>query len=130
MESIEREVTLPASPAEIWPAVSQPEQISAWFGAEAELDLRPGGHGVFRWGDGTERPVLVEAVDAPRRLTFRWLPFQRAGAGKVMTVPSTRVDITLEEVPEGTRVRVVEGPAFSLRARPVPVDSALEAIGS
>jgi len=130
MESIEREVTLPASPEEIWPAVSQPEQISAWFGADAELDLRPGGRGVFRWGDGTERAVLVEAVDAPRRLTFRWLPFQRAGAGEVVTVPSTRVDIRLEEVAEGTRVRVVEGPAFSLGARPVPVDSALEAIGS
>ena len=53
MEVVEREVVLPASLEEVWPAVSQSEQISAWFGAEAQLDLRPGGRGVFRWRDGT-----------------------------------------------------------------------------
>ena len=47
METVEREVVLPASPAEVWPAVSQSEQISAWFGADAQLDLRPGGRGAW-----------------------------------------------------------------------------------
>ena len=35
------------------------------------------------------------------------------GAGEIVTLPSTRVEITLDEVPGGTRVRVVEQPAFS-----------------
>ena len=130
METVEREVTLPASPGEVWPAVSQSEQISAWFGAEAQLDLRPGGRGVFRWPDGTERSVLVEEVEPPHRLSFRWLPFQRTGANEIVTLPSTRVDITLEEVPRGTRLRVRERPAFSLGTRPARAGSALAAIGS
>src|SRR5262249_62346084 len=94
MEAIEREVVLPASLEEVWPAVSQSEQISAWFGAVAQLDLRPGGRGVFRWRDGTERSVLLEEVEPPRRLSFRWLPFQRTAATATGTVPSTRADIT------------------------------------
>jgi uncharacterized protein YndB with AHSA1/START domain len=130
MDAVEREVVLPAPPEEVWPAVSQSDQISAWFGADAQLDLRPGGRGVFRWGDGSERSVLVEEVEPPRRLSFRWLPFQRTGSNEMVTVPSTRVDITLEEVPEGTRVRVLEGPPFSLGGRPAQVRSALAAIGS
>ena len=130
MEAVEREVVLPAPPEEVWPAVSQSEQISAWFGAEAQLDLRPGGRGVFRWRDGTERPVLVEEVEPPHRLSFRWLPFQRTAANEIATVPSTRVDITLEEVPEGTRLRVREHPAFSLGTRPAGASSPLAVIGS
>ena len=128
MDTVEREVVLPASPEEVWLAVSQSEQISAWFGADAQLDLRPGGRGVFRWHDGTERSVLVEGVEPPHRLSFRWLPFQRTAANEIITLPSTRVDITLEEVPEGTRVRVLERPAFSLGTRPARASSLLAAI--
>ena len=130
MEAIEREVVLPASLEEVWPAVSQSEQISAWFGAVAQLDLRPGGRGVFRWRDGTERSVLVEEVEPPRRLSFRWLPFQRTAANEIVTVPSTRVDITLEQVAEGTQLRVREHPAFSLGTRPAGASSPLAVIGS
>ena len=128
MDTVEREVVLPASPEEVWPAVSQSEQISAWFGADAQLDLRPGGRGIFRWCDGTERSVLLEEVEPPHRLSFRWLPFQRTGANDIVTLPSTRVEITLEEVPEGTRVRVLERPVFSLGGPPARLSSALAAI--
>ena len=116
MEAIDREVTVAATPGEVWPALTQSCEVSAWFGATVALDARPGGRGVIRWPDGTERHVVVEAVEPARRLTFRWLPFQRTGAGMVVTLPSTRVEITLEEVPEGTRVRVIERELFSLRA--------------
>jgi uncharacterized protein YndB with AHSA1/START domain len=109
---VEREVVVPATPEEVWPAVTEAEELSAWFGADVELDARPGGRGVARWVDGTERHLLVEEVEPPRRLAFRWLPFQRTGEGEVVPLPSTRVEIDLVPVPEGTRIRVVEGPAF------------------
>lgn len=131
MKAIEREVTVPAPPGEVWPAVAHSDEVSAWFGADVELDVRPGGRGVFRWPDGTERHVVVEEVEPPRRLSFRWLPFQRTAAGEIVTLPSTRVEITLDEIPDGTRVRVVEQPVFSvgtLRARSAA--RALAAIGS
>src|SRR5437870_6977626 len=49
MEVVEREVTIPAPPAAVWGAMTRSDEVSAWFGADAELDVRPGGRGVFRW---------------------------------------------------------------------------------
>jgi len=117
MDVIEREVVIPVPPDAVWPALTDAAELSAWFGADAEIDPRQGGRGVFRWPDGTERPVVVEEVEPVRRLSFRWLPFQRTGTGEIEALPSTRVEITLDEVPGGTRVRVVEQPAFSLGTR-------------
>jgi len=115
MDLVEREITIPAAPADVWRAVSDSSELSAWFGADVRLEPRQGGHGMFRWADGTERAAVVEEVEAERRLAFRWLPFQRAPHGDLVRLPSTRVDITLDAVPEGTRVRVVEQTIFSGR---------------
>jgi uncharacterized protein YndB with AHSA1/START domain len=122
---VEREITIPAAPGEVWPAVTHSDELSAWFGAEVELDAQPGGRGVFRWADGTERAAVVEEVEPGHRLTFRWLPFQRTGQGDVERLPSTRVEIVLDEVTEGTRVRVVEQPAF-----PAPTTMRVRAAGT
>jgi len=121
METVAREVTVPAPPDEVWPAVTESDELSSWFGARVELEPEPGGRGVFRWPDGVERHAVVEAVDPERRLAFRWLPFQRTADGDVVAVPATRVEILLDPVPDGTRVRVIEQAVFShgtsLRAR-------------
>ena len=114
MGAVEREITVPAPPGEVWRAVTQSDEVSQWFGADAELEVRPGGRGTFRWHDGTERYVVVEEVEPALKLSFRWLPFERTGTGEIVILPSTRVEITLDEVSGGTRVRVVEQPAFSL----------------
>src|SRR5437899_12822577 len=104
MTTVEREITIPASPGDVWPAVTHSDELSTWFGAEVELDARPGGRGVFRWPDGAERQAVVEEVEPERRLAFRWLPFQRTPEGEVVAVPSRRVEITLRDVPQGSRV--------------------------
>jgi uncharacterized protein YndB with AHSA1/START domain len=123
MDVVEREVLVPAPPDAVWPAVTESDELSSWFGADVHIDPQPGGRGVFRWPDGVERHVVVEDVEPERRLAFRWLPFQRTGEGEVVPVPSTRVEIVLEPMPDGTRVRVIEQPAFgsgaSLRAQSV-----------
>jgi uncharacterized protein YndB with AHSA1/START domain len=103
MATVEREITIPATPAEVWPALTQSDEVSVWFGAYVELDVRPGGRAVFRWSDGTVRHAVVEEVEPEHRLSFRWLE----------AIPSTRVEITLDEVAEGTRVRVVEQAAVA-----------------
>ncbi len=120
MDTIEREITLPAAPDEVWPVLTHSDELSVWFGADVELDVRPGGRGVFRWADGTQRHVVVEEVEPTRKLAFRWMPFQRTPTGGIVTVPSTRVEITLVAVSDGTRVRVVEQPAFAGGERPMP----------
>jgi uncharacterized protein YndB with AHSA1/START domain len=101
MADIERELDLPAPPDEVWTALTDPEELTRWFGAEVWGDLEPGGTAVFREDDGTVRRAVVEEADAPHRLTFRWWP---EGGDDW---PS-RVEYELMEVPGGTRLRVVE----------------------
>jgi uncharacterized protein YndB with AHSA1/START domain len=100
MTEIEREIVLPAGPDEVWEAVTDPGQLGDWFGADVDGDLEPGEVVRFRSPDGTERRALTETVDPPKRLAFRWLPEEgRSGS---------RVEIELDEVAHGTRLRIVE----------------------
>lgn len=93
MESITREIVVDATVGEVWDAVSTTEQLSDWFGELVEGAIEPGE--VVRVGKG--RRALVERVDPPHRLVFRWLD----------DAPS-RVEIDIDEVAGGSRVRVVE----------------------
>jgi len=100
--SVRREVVLPVTPEELWPALTEAERLAEWFAPEVDIDARPGGGAVFRWADGARRAV-IEEVEAPRRLSFRW-----AEVGEDGEAERSRVEFTLEEVDEGTRLRVVE----------------------
>jgi uncharacterized protein YndB with AHSA1/START domain len=105
---IEREIVVPEAPDEVWEALTEPERLEEWFAQEAQLDARPGGEGVFRWGDGDERRGVVREVEEPERLVLDW---DDGGS----------VAIELEPAEDGTRVRVVEtspefAPALELRA--------------
>ena len=71
-DPITREVTVAAPPDVVWDALTDPAELAAWFGADAEVDLRVGGAIRFRWPDGSERRGLVIDLDPPRRLAFRW----------------------------------------------------------
>ena len=110
---IEREIVFPASPAEVWEAMTEPERLQEWFATEVELDLEEG-EGHFRWENGEERHAVVETVEEGRRLGYTWIDED----GR-----ETQVDFTIEEVEEGTRVIVTEtapvsewGTALELRA--------------
>ncbi len=108
IERISKEVLLKSDRSVVWAALTDPLELAAWFGASVEMDLRPGGRAVFRWHDGSSRPAVLEEVEAPRRLVFRWLPFERLGDGTVLAVPGSRVELALEDQGEATRLTVVE----------------------
>jgi uncharacterized protein YndB with AHSA1/START domain len=106
---VEREIVFPESPDEVWAALTEPERLEEWFATEVSLDARPGGEGVFRWGDGEERRATVREASEAERLVLDW----EDGGGEVV--------LELEEVDGGTRLRVVEstpefGIALELRA--------------
>jgi uncharacterized protein YndB with AHSA1/START domain len=105
---VEREIVVPESPAEVWEALTESERLEEWFASEVELDPRPGGEGVFRWGDGDERHAVVRELEEEERLVLDW---DDGGS----------VAVELQPVVEGTLVRVVESspdvaPALELRA--------------
>lgn len=106
-DPVTREVTVGATPDAVWDALTDPRELAAWFGAEAELDLRVGGAVRFRWPDGTERRGLVVDVDAPRRLAFRWRELRTSESG-LEAADSTVVAFMLASDEQGTRVTVTE----------------------
>lgn|SRR5690242_1532125 len=113
-QRVERTLVLPSPPEEVWAALTQPDRLGAWFDEDttvAELELRPGGRARFVT-EGVERRALVEAVDPPRQLSFRWLP--DPGHHPALSMPRTRVEFVLERVEEGTRLTVVEEPMFAV----------------
>jgi uncharacterized protein YndB with AHSA1/START domain len=105
---VEREIVVPEGPDEVWDALTEPERLEEWFATEVELDARPGGEGVFRWGDGDERRAVVREAEEAERLVLDW---DDGGT----------VAIELETVEAGTLVRVAEtspdfAPALELHA--------------
>ncbi len=92
---IERDIVFPASPAEVWEALTEPERLEEWFANEVSLDAQPGGEGVFRWDDGDERRAVVRELEPEERLVLDW-----EDDGQVV--------LELEEVDGGTRLHVVE----------------------
>lgn len=115
---VQREIVLPAPREEVWEALTEAEHLEGWFATEVELDLREGGEGRFRWSDGETREAVVEDVEPLRRLAFTWSEPGR---------DASRVELTLDDDEDGTRVTVVESlpapeataewaPALELRA--------------
>ena len=110
MESVSREVVLDADPSEVWDAVTSTEQLTEWFG-EPQGDIAPGELVRFTSPDGTERRAVIERMDQPRELIFRWLP--------TADEPPSRVDITIDETDDGSVLRVVER-RYEAAVTPVP----------
>src|SRR5690242_8133033 len=92
---VEREIVVPEAPNEVWGALTEPERLEEWFATEVELDAKPGGEGVFRWGNGEERHAVVREIEEAERLVLDW-----DDGGTVL--------LELEPVVQGTRVHVVE----------------------
>jgi len=101
---VERETVVPASPEEVWEALTDGALLEEWLAPEVELDPREGGDVSVRLEDGEERSGTVEEVEEGRRLAFRW---EREGVGE------SYVELTVDAVAGGSRVVVVEtGPAL------------------
>jgi uncharacterized protein YndB with AHSA1/START domain len=109
MDSIEREVVIEAPVDRVWQLVTEAEHLGRWFGdAGAEVDLRPGGAMELRWTEYGASRGRIEAVEPQRRFAFRWAPYKDPGGLDVTDGNSTRVEFTLSEEGDGTRLRVVE----------------------
>jgi len=108
-DRIERELLIDAAAEAVWDAVT----ADGWLADRVDLDLRPGGDASFLSSDSVKRG-WVEEVSAPSRLAFWW-----AADGEA----ATRVELTLIEERESTRLRVVETrplDVFDLVGVPLP----------
>jgi uncharacterized protein YndB with AHSA1/START domain len=102
---IEREVLIDASCERVWDVLTRAGDVARWFGAAAEIDLRPGGHAQFGWQDQAVFQAVVERVEPPSVFSYRWA---RDAGTEPGIGTGTLVEFSLTEVPTGTLLRVVE----------------------
>jgi len=113
-DRIEDLVRLPQPPARVWRALTEPAELSAWFGAGLTgATIAPGAHVTGRFTiPGHEQftfDVTIEEMDAERRFTWRWHPGAADPSADFSAEPRTLVTFTLEGTPDGgTLLRVVE----------------------
>jgi uncharacterized protein YndB with AHSA1/START domain len=99
---VERAVEIDAPSDVVWDALTDPDQLSGWFGGRVALDAVPGGAGRFEDEDGEIRRARVDDVEPCRRLSFRWWAEDDDDG------PITTVTFELIESAVGTRVVVTE----------------------
>lgn len=112
-DRIEKSIVLRAPRSRVWKAISDRTEFGQWFGA-----LFPAG--TFTPGTNVRGSVTnpgyehltidIEIVDVEpeRRLSYRWHPYAIDPNVDYSSEPATLVTFTLEDVPEGTKLTVVE----------------------
>ena len=97
---VERDTMVEASPEEVWEALTDEDRLEEWLAPDVELDPVEGGEIAVTDGD-ERRTGTVETVEEDERFAFTWT---RPGEGESF------VEFTIEALPGGTRVTVIETP--------------------
>ena len=115
--SVRRTVSIAAPIEKVWAAVTEAEHIARWFPQAAVLDeVAVGAGGTFSFEGYGDFPVLIEELDPPRTIAYRWSNDQGLSPDptRVDAAHSTVFRFTLEAVAGGTRLTVVESGFDSL----------------
>ena len=100
-EHVTRETVLPIDSEEAWELVATEEGLRQWLAPDVELEADEGGELRVELEDGSCRVGVVERVEPPRELVFRWRADEPAAV-------DSEVTIMLVPAVAGTRVVVVE----------------------
>jgi len=69
-KSIEKEVEIDASPAEVWQAISTSEGLTRWFPLEATVEPGPNGSVTLSWGPGVSGTARVGKWEDGKRISW------------------------------------------------------------
>jgi uncharacterized protein YndB with AHSA1/START domain len=108
--AVRRTIRIAAPIEKVWMAVTEPSHISKWFGATVLDGAGVGARGSITFPDYGSVPLRVEAIDAPRMVSYRWGNDDALGvhAAEVDSEHSTVFTFTLDSVADGTELTVVE----------------------
>ncbi|HTM83449.1 MAG TPA: SRPBCC family protein [Mycobacterium sp.] len=122
-DRIEKRVLLRAPLDRVWPAISDPEQFGTWFGVRFDGPFVAGtsvnavmtptmvDDDVARAQQshaGTAATWQIVAVEPRRRFAYRWHPGAVEPDVDYDREPTTLVEFTLSETPDGVLLTIVE----------------------
>lgn len=108
--SVRRTIRISAPREKVWEAITQPAQISRWFG-RADFDgADAGARGTLTWPERAPIPVKIEAIDPMSSVSYRWGNDDASGVvpDEVDDEHSTVFTFSLADVVGGTELTVVE----------------------
>jgi len=118
--TIEKKLELDQSPADVWRALTDPTEVSGWFGDTATFAPELGSEGWFGWEKHGKFAMRVEEFDPPTRFAWRWA---READKPLDEVNSTLVEWTvLPREDGGTTLLLKESGFVSEESRQLNVD--------
>ena len=111
-DRIEKQVTLDAPRSRVWRALTDVTQFNAWFGVSLTAPFAPGAEvsgKITIWKyEHVTMTIWIERMEPERFFSFRWHPYAIEPGIDYASEPTTLVSFTLEDVPDGTRLTIVE----------------------
>jgi uncharacterized protein YndB with AHSA1/START domain len=109
---IEKEIVVRAPRSRVWQAITDSQEFGKWFRAEMKAPFVPGASTQGRiTHPGYEHltfEVQVERMEPEHLFSLRWHPYAVDPQHDYSQEPTTLVVFELDEVPQGTRIRVTE----------------------
>lgn len=103
-----------ASPARLFRAWTDPEELRRWFGIRpfcllsANVDLRVGGQWRFVLEDSNEQQVSLEGeyltIEPERKLVFSWMHVKQDHQGQREATRQSQVSVTFTQLQNNTRI--------------------------
>ncbi len=111
-DRIEKEIVMRAPRSKVWRALTDSAEFGKWFGVKMKDPFAPGaiarGAILTPGYDHLTLEVQVDRIDAERLFSYRWHPYAVDPETDYSREPMTLVEFQLEEITEGTRLKVTE----------------------
>ena len=122
-DRIQKQVLLRAPLARVWQAITDSRQFGSWFGVKFTEPFRAGDHIVGAIAPTTVDPqvaamqkpyagmrfeITIDRIEPRKVFSFRWHPFGVDPKVDYSKEPTTLVEFTLEERPDGVLLTVTE----------------------
>ncbi|MEO8678997.1 MAG: SRPBCC family protein [Vicinamibacterales bacterium] len=111
-DRIEKTLVLRASRSQVWQALANAGHFGEWFGCTIDGAFTPGtrvtGRITTPGYDHLTMDLFIEQMVPDQLFSYRWHPYAIDPKTDYSKEPTTLVEFRLEEVPEGTRLTVVE----------------------
>jgi uncharacterized protein YndB with AHSA1/START domain len=122
-DRIEKEVLLRAPLSRVWQALTDASEFGQWFGVRLDGQFKAGTpiNGKITGTtvdpevakmqkpyEGMKFEIVIDRIEPKKLFSFRWHPFGVDPKVDYSKEPMTLVEFTLQELPEGVRLRVTE----------------------
>lgn len=111
-DRIEKQIVLRAPRARVWRALTDAEEFSAWFGVRLQGGFQIGkpasGQLTYPGYEHVVMTAYIEQIQPQTFFSYRWHPYAVERGVDYSDEATTLVEFRLEEVPEGTLLKVSE----------------------